>query len=190
VPNEYLFPKIPKKRDDLKLYSDIDDLLDKNVDDRFYIQEGYLVTLEKHKKMHKEKGNGFGYVVVNLDKKEKIANALLATGGSGKERNIVYQPKKGIEGKVLPYKKSPLNNRGLRFMTPREWGKLQGFVGYAFIEKNGKDRFSFPPSVPVTQQYKLLGNSVTIPVIEKLAEYMTKVLDEITTNEKAKVVSE
>jgi DNA (cytosine-5)-methyltransferase 1 len=190
VPNGYLFPEIPRKRNDLNLYSDIDDLLDKNVDDAFYIPEGYLQTLERHRKMHKEKGNGFGYVVVNLDKKEKIANALLATGGSGKERNIVYQPKKGVGGKMIPRKKSPLNDRGLRFMTPREWGKLQGFVGYAFVDKNGNDSFSFPSSVPMTQQYKLLGNSVTIPVIEKLAEYMAKVLDKITANEKMKAWSE
>ena len=28
-------------------------------------------------------------------------------------------------------------------MTPREWGKLQGFIGYAFME-DGEDTFSFP----------------------------------------------
>ena len=28
-------------------------------------------------------------------------------------------------------------------MTPVEWGKLQGFINYAFIE-DGVDTFSFP----------------------------------------------
>jgi len=62
-------------------------------------------------------------------------------------------------------------------MTPREWARLQGFKDYAFI-KNGKDTFSFPAGVSETQQYKQLGNSVSIPVIEELAKYMYKHLEE------------
>ncbi|MDQ7083495.1 MAG: DNA cytosine methyltransferase [Sulfurovum sp.] len=38
--------------------------------------------------------------------------------------------------------------------------------------------FSFPPKVSETQQYKQLGNSVSIPVIEELAKYMYARLEE------------
>ena len=65
-----------------------------------------------------------------------------------------------------------LNDRGIRVMTPREWGKLQGFINYAFLDEDGVDHFSFPPEVSPVQQYKQFGNSVTIPVIETMAEFM------------------
>ena len=104
------------------------------------------------------------------------SNAILATGGSGKERNLVFDPQPGIAGLSVKGKKSPLNNEGIRLMTPVEWGKLQGFINYAFIE-DGVDTFSFPKMVSKAQQYKQFGNSVTIPVIEEMAEFMLNILD-------------
>ena len=73
---------------------------------------------------------------------------------------------------VIRGKKSPLNDKGIRVMTPREWGKLQGFINYAFLDENGVDHFSFPNKVSMVQQYKQFGNSVTIPVIETMADFM------------------
>ena len=61
-------------------------------------------------------------------------------------------------------------------MTPTEWGRLQGFIGYGFLDKDGKEQFSFPKSIPMTQQYKQLGNSVTIPVIEEMALFIKQCL--------------
>ena len=72
---------------------------------------------------------------------------------------------------IVPTKTTPLNAKGIRVMTPREWGKLQGFIGYAFIE-NGVDTFSFPEGISDCQKYKKFGNSVTIPVIETMARFM------------------
>ena len=40
------------------------------------------------------------------------------------------------------------------------------------------DSFSFPKSASETQQYKQLGNSVSISVIEELAKYMYHHLEE------------
>ena len=129
--------------------------------------------MEKHKKREKDKGNGFGYKIVNMPQTlHPIANTIMATGGSGKERNLVFDPQDGIAGMVIPTKKKPLNDKGIRVMTPREWGKLQGFFNYAFIDENGIDHFSFPPELSQAQQYKQFGNSVTIPVIKTMAEFM------------------
>lgn len=108
-----------------------------------------------------------------------IANTILATGGSGKERNLVYQPKEGVAGKVIPGKRSPLNDEGIRFMTPEEWGKLQGFVGYAFVDDDGVDRFSFPEGTAKTQQNKQFGNSVTISVIREMAMFMLQCFEKM-----------
>ena len=73
---------------------------------------------------------------------------------------------------MIQGKKTPLNNMGIRMMTPNEWGKLQGFVNYAFIDEDGNDCVSFPEDMPDNQRYKQLGNSVTIPVIEVMAQFV------------------
>ena len=142
--------------------------------------QGYLDTLKRHKVREKAKGHGFGYIVVNAEGIEHpIANTILATGGSGKERNLIYQPKEGVAGKMMPFKKTGLNNEGVRVMTPTEWGRLQGFIGYGFVDENGVDHFSFPEGTARAQQYKQFGNSVTIPVIEELARFMLDCFDKM-----------
>jgi DNA (cytosine-5)-methyltransferase 1 len=134
---------------------DLNAILEPVVDDGYYMASGYLETLKKHKVREKSKGHGFGYVVVNAPGIEHpIASTILATGGSGKERNLIYQPKEGVAGKTYPTKKTPLNSEGIRVMTPTEWGRLQGFVGYAFLDKDGNDTFSFPAETSRAQQYK------------------------------------
>lgn len=168
------FKQLPKKRYKKPIFNDLNDVLVMNEDKSYYLAQGYVDTLKKHKNKQKRKGNGFGYEIVN-DKgiKNPISNALLATGGSGKERNLVYDPQEGIAGQIVKNKKTPLNKEGIRLMTPNEWAKLQGFLGYAFIE-NGKEHFSFPNEISNTQRYKQLGNSVAIPVIEEIA---TKIIE-------------
>lgn len=177
LPKGYVFPELPKNRN-LKLYNDLNDLLEDNVDPKYYLSQTYLDTLKRHKQRHKSKNAGFGYIVVN-DDENPIANTIMATGGSGKERNLIRQYKKEYtELENVGNKKGPLNNEGIRYMTPREWGKLQGFVNYGFVE-DGIDKFSLPDNISNTQRYKLFGNSVCIPVIESMAEYMIKRLEEI-----------
>ncbi|GHV20946.1 cytosine-specific methyltransferase [Planctomycetales bacterium] len=125
----------------LRKYRSLDDVLDKKVDGRYFISAGYLSTLEKHAAREKKRGNGFGYRIVNLpENKNPLANTLLATGGSGRERNLVIDETNGRKyaGKTIPPKKTAVNDKYIRFMTPNEWGKLQGFIDYAF------DDFSFP----------------------------------------------
>ena len=173
IPNNYTFDMLPLGREDLSLYNDLNDLLEFNPDDKYYVASGYLETLKNHRASHKAKGNGFGYQVVNEDGIEcPISNTILATGGSGKERNLVYDFKEGVAGKIVKGKQTPLNTEGIRHMTPREWGKLQGFINYAFKDENDNDTFSFPNDISDSQQYKQFGNSVSIPVIEMIANYM------------------
>lgn len=156
-----------------ELYADLNELLDQEVEPRYYMASGYLNTLINHRERQEAKGYGFGYRIVNeIGIEHPVANTLLATGGSGKERNLIYDPREGIAGQIIKGKKTPLNNMGIRMMTPNEWGKLQGFVNYAFIDEEGNDRFSFPDDMPDNQKYKQLGNSVTIPVIEVMAQFL------------------
>lgn len=180
--------ELPRRRTGEPIYSNLHEVLDYGkVEDKYYLSEGYLESLKKHKERHKTKGNGYGYIVVN-DDENPVSNAILATGGSGKERNLVRDYREGIAGKKVGNKKTPLNQEGIRIMTPSEWGRLQGFVGYAFM-KDGEDLFSFPEQVSDTQRYKQLGNSVTVPVIEEIARFMYSVLTRMDSDRAKKVVS-
>ena len=160
---------------------DLNSIIEPVVDDVYYMASGYWKTLKKHKERERAKGHGFGNVVVNAQGIEHpVASTILATGGSGKERNLIYQPKEGVAGKILPTKKTALNDEGIRVMTPTEWGRLQGFIGYAFLDEKGNETFSFPEGTTRTQQYKQFGNSVTIPVIEEMANFMLACFDKMT----------
>ncbi len=163
-----------------KMYTDLNDLLEKDVEPKYFMASGYFDTLVRHRARQEGKGYGFGYRIVNDPSvAHPVANALLATGGSGKERNLIYDPKEGIAGLSVKGKKSPLNDKGVRIMTPTEWGKLQGFINYAFINEDGIDEFSFPEGMPNAQKYKQFGNSVTIPAIKAMADFMLECIDSL-----------
>lgn len=167
LPNE-----LPQARAE-EIYHDLNDLLEHNVPAKYYMASGYLDTLIRHRARQEGKGYGFGYRIVNAEGIDRpIANTLLATGGSGRERNLIYDPQEGIAGQEIRGKKTPLNDKGIRVMTPSEWGKLQGFINYGFLDEAGEDLFSFPDGIPDVQRYKQFGNSVTIPVIQTMAEFI------------------
>lgn len=160
------------------IYRDLNDVLEMGATQQFYLASGYYQTLKNHRSRQKKNGNGFGFRIVSAPGIEHpIANTILATGGSGRERNMVIDWQDDMPGRSVEGKLSPINDECVRFMTPREWGKLQGFIGYAFLNENGEDTFSFPPDVSIVQQYKQFGNSVTIPLIEEMAKYIAKYLD-------------
>ena len=179
---------LPERRNGDPIADDLNDILEHDVDERYYMSTGYLDTLKRHRTREKSKGNGFGYAIVNEpDNPHPIANTILATGGSGKERNLIRQFKEGISGKKLKTKQTELNNEGIRVMTPTEWGKLQGFIGYAFVE-DGVDHFAFPEDTSIAQQYKQFGNSVTIPVIEEMAKFMLSCFDLMEEDQESLIV--
>ena len=159
APNDFTFPK-PNEVNE-KDQIDIRDILEKEpVPAKYYLSEQYLDTLKKHKKRHFDKGNGFGYEV--RDSSE--VSAAIVCGGMGRERNLVIDkrqknliPTTNIKGKY--------NTEGIRRMTPREWARLQGFP----------EDFILP--LADTNLYKQLGNSVTVPVIRKIALKIRDVLN-------------
>lgn len=187
--NELNKKSLPTHRAKPPILQTLVDALEQKAEPKYYLSQGYVETLEKHKSRHKEKKNGFGYIVLNLPNEEKAySNALLATGGSGKERNLIYDYNEEIPGMVVGSKKTPLNDQHIRLMTPNEWAKLQGFLGYAFIDKNtGEDHFSYPDKLSDAQKYKQFGNSVTIPAIEEMANFMLECFDIIDNFKKQEI---
>ncbi len=153
--SKFLFPEQVNNK---KIISDI--IEKSEVSPKYYLSDVYLNSLRKHKKRHKNKGNGFGYEIKNLD---EIANTLVC-GGMGRERNLIidnrltnFRPVTHIKGKI--------NKEFIRKMTPREWARLQGFSD------------DFKLVVADTHLYKQLGNSVTVSVIEAIAKKIKNILD-------------
>lgn len=139
----------------------IADILEKDpVDARYYLSEQYLNTLEKHRERHEKKGNGFGYQV----KGPGDLASTLSCGGMGRERNLIKDTRPHRTG-IVGGKHSPINNKDVRCMTPREWARLQGF----------DDSFILP--VADVHLYKQFGNTVTVTVIEAIAREVLTVLD-------------
>ncbi len=58
---------------------------------------------------------------------------------------------------------------GIRKLTPQECLRLQGF---------GDGEFLFPDGISRVQQYKQIGNAVTVPLVRRLAEECLRLLEE------------
>ncbi len=153
--SDFIFPQ------PLKLEKSVKDIMEKEkVSGKYYLSTVYLQTLINHKERHLSKGNGFGYEVLE---KNGVSNTLVV-GGMGRERNLVYDdrltdftPVTNIKGEI--------NREYIRRLTPREWGRLQGFP----------DTYKIP--VSDAQAYKQFGNSVCVPVVHAIAEEIIKALD-------------
>lgn len=157
APNDFSFPN---GTDNTKVIADI---IEKDlVPAKYYLSETYWQTLVRHKERHKNKGNGFGYEIRDWN---NIAGAIVC-GGMGRERNLLVDKR---QTNLVPSTniKGDINKYGIRKMTPREWARLQGFPE------------TFKLEVADTHLYKQFGNSVTVPVIEAIAENIRLHLENI-----------
>lgn len=111
------------------------------------------------------------------------ASAIYKTlKASIKDKNVVYQWRRkyvrenksgvcptltanmGMGGHNVPLIK---DSKGIRKLTPRECARLQGFP----------ESYKLPKDFPDTKLYKQFGNSVTVTVIERVAEQIAKALE-------------
>ena len=60
-----------------------------------------------------------------------------------------------------------LDKKGIRKLTPRECARFQGFEDNELI---------FPKGLAASHLYKQIGNSVTVPVVEKIASAILKAI--------------
>ena len=148
----------PEKTDDTKVIADI--IEDEETSSKYYLSTVYLNSLRKHRKRHEAKSNGFGYEVRDHD---SIAGAIVC-GGMGRERNLIVD-KRLTDFTPVTHIKGEVNKEYIRRMTPREWARLQGFPD------------NFKLVVADTHLYKQFGNSVTVPVIEAIAEQIRDYLE-------------
>lgn len=114
------------------------------VNEKYTLSDKLWSYLQGYAEKHRQKGNGFGYGINGPD---DVARTLSAR----------YY-KDGSEILIEQVGKNP------RRLTPRECARLMGF------DQNGKSTFNIP--VSDTQAYKQFGNSVVVPVVEAIAQYM------------------
>ena len=82
------------------------------------------------------------------------------------ERNLIIDER---DHSMIPmtHIKGEINKDSIRKMTPREWARLQGFPE------------TFKLELADTHLYKQFGNSVTVNVIEAIAEKIREVLEHV-----------
>lgn len=107
--------------------------------------------LQGYAEKHRKRGNGFGF---GLNESTDVARTLSAR----------YY-KDGSEILIKQKDKNP------RRLTPREAARLMGF------DKPGESKFVIP--VSDTQAYKQFGNSVVVPLVEDVAQHMSKYIEKI-----------
>ncbi|MEK7194190.1 MAG: DNA cytosine methyltransferase [Patescibacteria group bacterium] len=134
----------------IQRYKSVTDLLDKpeTIDQKYYYNDKPL--FKKLKEYSFEPGHVYQWRRQYVrQNKSGVCPTLTANMGTG--------------GHNVPLVR---DSRGIRKLTPRECARLQGFP----------DSYKLP-SISDSHLYKQFGNSVSIPVIERIAQNIQKVLN-------------
>lgn len=156
APSDFIFPE------PLNKYTCIKDIIDSApIPSKYYLSDVYMDALRRHKANHEAAGHGFGYVIRDIN---GISGALVC-GGMGRETNLLIDHR---EHSMIPttHIKGNINKEDIRKMTPREWARLQGFPD------------TYKIVLADTHMYKQFGNSVTVNVIEAIAQKIKEVLND------------
>jgi DNA (cytosine-5)-methyltransferase 1 len=132
--NDFNFPQ--KQPLELRLK----DLLEDEVNEKYYLSERMINFFVKNEQVQKEKGNGFRFGVSDGN---IIAKAVTTRAGGRMDDNFIKYSDKRI-----------------RKLTPKECWRLMGFSDEDF-EKAAKMNSN-------TQLYKQAGNSIVVNVLEEI----------------------
>ena len=151
------------------------DILETEVEEKYYLKDEVVQKLLEHKQRHKEAGHGFGavfhdtagkmgavkvggkgfddlvkieansHLLKNITDTDSKANAFLATSHKGAWANGMTLVEKGYR---------------IRRITPTEAARLQTVPEY------------YHWTCSETQQYRLLGNGWTVEVIKHIFSFM------------------
>jgi DNA (cytosine-5)-methyltransferase 1 len=138
---KFEFPELPEPSKRIK------DILETKVDPKYTLTDHLWKYLQDYSKKHKEKGNGFGFGLVDLNGTTRTMSARYYKDGS----EI-----------LIPQK----NNKNPRRLSMRECARLQGYPEHFIVD-----------AVSMNQGYKQFGNSVVVPLIEAIGEKIVDVLE-------------
>jgi DNA (cytosine-5)-methyltransferase 1 len=141
--NDVIIPDNPQR---------IGNILQAEVHPKYTLSDKLWDYLQGYAVKHKEKGNGFGFGLVNRDGITRTISARYYKDGA----------------EIL----IPQNESNPRRLTPQEAAALQG---YPIFPINTNDKInSFQIPVSDNQAYKQFGNSVVMPLIHAIGKSLVK----------------
>ena len=144
-PMNFRFPKILETRPNLN------EILGKKPDRKYTLTDGVWNALQRHAKRSKERGNGFGYGMVDPSTDpEKVTRTLSARYYKDGSEILIKQKR----------------NKNPRRLTPRECARLMGFPD------------TFKIVVSDTQAYRQFGNALVVPLVTEIAKAVVKCMKE------------
>lgn len=144
-PMNFRFPKILETRPNLN------EILEKKPDRKYTLTDGVWNALQRHAKRSKERGNGFGYGMVDPSTDpEKVTRTLSARYYKDGSEILIKQKR----------------NKNPRRLTPRECARLMGFSD------------TFKIVVSDTQAYRQFGNALVVPLVTEIAKAVVKCMKE------------
>ncbi|WP_425449478.1 DNA cytosine methyltransferase [Dethiothermospora halolimnae] len=146
--------QFPSEINLIRTIHDIIDIEDKK-EDRYYYREGKTKYYPMLKEAITKKNTVYQLRRVYVrENKSNVCPTLTANMGTG--------------GHNVPL---ILDNYGIRKLTPRECFDFQGFFD-----------FKIPKKMSNTRLYKQAGNSVSVPVVERIAKHMIEVIRKADNN--------
>lgn len=124
----------------------IGDILEKDVPEKYTLSDKLWNYLQNYAQKHKEKGNGFGFGLVDLGGITRTLSARYYKDGS----EILIPQGEGVNPRRL---------------TPRECARLMGYPDEYIIN-----------AVSEVQAYRQCGNSVIVPLITAVSEQLVKTM--------------
>jgi len=135
--------------DEKKLDKKFRDLMEDDVDEKYYYNNKPLYKRLKEYEFSTSTVYQWRRQYVRENKKG-VCPTLTANMGTGGHNVPIIRDKKGI-----------------RKLTPKECARLQGFP----------ENFKLPVNLPDSKLYYQIGNSVTVPVIERIAKEIKRTLE-------------
>jgi DNA (cytosine-5)-methyltransferase 1 len=128
----------------------IKNILEKNVDVKYYLSQKGVDGFDKHKARHDLLQDNLGYRLNNIEGE----SYTILSQRYGRKHNLIIDKNLDENERIL-YNK---NTKFIRRFTSRELARLQGFP----------EDFIIP--VSYERAYQQFGNSVTVPVVRAIAE--------------------
>ncbi|EML8490045.1 DNA cytosine methyltransferase [Salmonella enterica subsp. enterica] len=136
---------------------------DGDVNSRYILSPKLWDYLYRYARKHREKGNGFGFSLVNIDDPTAICRTLSARYHKDGSEILIDRGWDWQMGERDFFSVTNMARRPRR-LTPRECARLMGF------EQPHTQQFVIP--VSDTQAYRQFGNSVVVPVFEAVARLL------------------
>lgn len=138
----------------IKLTKDVRSVLDKEVDDKYYYNDKPLYERIKDDIVDENVAYQWRRQYVRSNKKGVFPTLTANMGMGGHNVPII------------------VDSKGIRKLTPRECFRVQGFP----------KSYKLPSDIADSALYKQAGNSVSVPVIKRIAEQISLAIDGISND--------